>query len=88
MRLDKERRALEHHVPGKMKMRLLDVLKMEQIGHDVNNRIDGAGMSIYSLTDGSMVKDAGKAIYFGVVSEEIAARYAAAKWGKGAVSES
>lgn len=82
----KERAVLEMDaIGGKAKSRLQSILRMEQVTDDFRHHVDRKGIVVFTLQDGSTVRDSGKEILFSVNNkraETIALQYARKKWGK------
>lgn len=56
----------------------------------IQRRIDGKGKVIFTLKSGGIIRDTGKKVFFSLHDEEakeLAARYAALKWGKAVAQE-
>lgn len=57
---------------------------------EIKRRVDGKGVIIFTLASGGNIRDTGKEIFYsghGTTAQEIAALYAAKKWGKGVLVE-
>jgi hypothetical protein len=82
----KERAVLEMDgISGKAKSRLQAVLRMEQVTGDFRHHVDRKGAVVFTLQDGSTVRDSGKDILFSAASDnarQTAMFYAKKKWGK------
>lgn len=87
----KERAVLEKDgISGKAKSRLQSVLRMEQVAGDFRHHVDRKGAVVFTLQDGSTVRDSGKDILFSVANDnarQTAMLYAKKKWGKQIVLE-
>ena len=87
----KERAVLEKDgISGKAKSRLQSVLRMEQIVDDFRHYVDRKGAVVFTLQDGSTVRDSGKDVLFSAASDSArltAMLYAKKKWGKQVVLE-
>lgn len=87
----KERAVLElDGISGKAKSRLQSVLRMEQVVGSLRHHVDRKGAVVFTLQDGSTVRDSGKDILFSVASDsarQIAMLYARKKWGMQVVLE-
>lgn len=87
----KERAVLEMDgISRKGKSRLQSVLRMEQITGDFRHRVDRKGSVVFTLQDGSTVRDSGKDVIFSVTSNnarQVALQYAQKKWGRGLIVE-
>lgn len=87
----KERAVLEKDgISGKAKSRLQSVLRMEQVAGDFRHHVDRKGAVVFTLQDGSTVRDSGKDILFSTASDnarQTAMLYAKKKWGKQIVLE-
>lgn len=89
---EKERTLLERDgLPGKVKKRLLAVLRMERVAAEnglpeISCRVNGKGTVIFTLPTGGSIRDSGKELFFSSrdqAAEAAALLYARAKWGKG-----
>jgi hypothetical protein len=72
------------------KKRLLSVLRMEQITKNFQYYIDRKGAVIFTLKDGSTIRDNGQGIIFTAqspIAQQTALTYAQKKWGKKAFLE-
>ena len=82
----RERAILEQEcISVKGKNRLQAVLRMEQVADDFQHHVDRKGAVVFTLQDGTSVRDCGKDILFSARSEsarQAALRYAQKKWGK------
>lgn len=87
----KERAVLEMDgISGKGKSRLQSVLRMEQITGDFRHHVDRKGSVVFTLQDGSTVRDSGKDVIFSVTSDnarQVALQYTQKKWGRGLIVE-
>lgn len=87
----KERAVLEMDgISNKAKSRLQSVLRMEQVTDGFRHHVTRKGMVVFTLQDGSTVKDSGKDILFSAASDnarQVAMLYAQKKWGKQIVLE-
>ena len=82
----KERALLEQEgINAKGKNRLQAVLRMEQVADGFRHHVDRKGTVVFTLQDGSSVRDNGKDVLFSSSSEsarQTALFYARKKWGK------
>lgn len=87
----KERALLEKNgISTQGKKRLLSVLRMEQITKNFQYYIDRKGAVIFTLKDGSTIRDNGQGIIFTAqspIAQQTALTYAQKKWGKKAFLE-
>jgi len=82
----------KHGVSGRHRRALMSVLKMREVveklvwpNTDLKYAIDGKGTIIYSLPDGSRIRDSGQKIHFSPRSQQakaLALEYAAVRWGR------
>lgn len=82
----RERAVLElDGISGRGKSRLQSVLRMEQVTADFRHHVDRKGTVVFTLQNGSSVRDNGTDILFSAGSEsarQTALLYARKKWGK------
>lgn len=87
----KERAVLEMDgISGRGKSRLQSVLRMEQVTDGFRHHVDRKGAVVFTLQDGSTVRDSGKDVLFSAANDharKIALQYAQKKWGKQTVLE-
>ena len=87
----KERAVLEMDgISCKGKSRLQAVLRMEQVIDGFQHHVDHKGAVVFTLKDGSTVRDSGKDVLFSAASDnakQIAILYARKKWGKQVILE-
>lgn len=98
---EKERQLQEQtNLSASGKKELQAFLRMEQIAAeargqgfplgDINRRIDGKGIVIFTMDSGGTIRDTGKDIFYSVrdpKAEHIATLYAEKKWGKHIILE-
>lgn len=82
----KEREILEMDgIDGKGKSRLQAVLRMEQVADGFRHHVDRKGAVVFTLQDGSIIRDSGKEIFFSAISDsakQTTMLYARKKWGQ------
>ena len=87
----KERAVLEMDgISGRGKSRLQSVLRMEQVTDGFRHHVDRKGAVVFTLQDGSTVRDSGKDVLFSAANDharQTAMLYAKKKWGKQIVLE-
>ena len=83
--LEQEEKILMSGMSAPAKRQLLSVTKMERIIRGIKYDISQVGVVMFTLPDGSRIRDTGRNIYFGRAAADIAKQYARARWGNNQV---
>ena len=83
--LEQEEKILMSGMSAPAKRQLLSVTKMERIIRGIKYDISQVGVVMFTLPDGSRIRDTGRNIYFGSAAADIAKQYARARWGNNQV---